>query len=351
MKKATWFAACLLVMCSSLAFADRATYFGTVEPPKTKETKPSVIVPPRAAGGAGETFATAIPIAALPFADAGLTCGYADDYYPVCAFAGNSMAPDLVYSYTPATDTCVDVVMCGSGYDTAIHVYDSAATLVACNDDFCGLQSVVEAVALTAGVTYYFVVDGWADYCGDYVINITECPPPCDSSCPAGGIAEAEPVCGDGYEDVTNGGCNSVPPVFTSLDCNDEGITVCGEYGNYVFDGLSYRDTDWYQVVLTDPTVLEACVCGAAGTQLAIVDGTNGCDAFSIACGSVFAAPNEGVCCSVGLNPGTYWIFVATDGFSGVPCGTDYRLTVTGFNCPPVSATPADWSKVKGLYR
>jgi hypothetical protein len=341
------------VSCTGQAFAERDNYFGKNEPAKViKESKPSPVIAPPVVNGAGEDFGTATPIPSLPFGDTGDTCGFVDDYFPACAVGGNSTAPDLVYSYRPTTDQCVNIDMCGSSYDTIVHVYDSAATMIACNDDFCGLQSTVENVALVGGQLYYIVVDGWSTRCGAYDIQISECPPPCDPSCPPGSYLENEPVCGDAYVDATNGGCNSVPPVFSEVPCDDLGLTVCGTYGTYISaEGFNSRDTDWYQIVLDGPTTLDLCVCGSLPTQLALVNGTDGCDLFTIACGSVFGGPNETVCCQATVGPGTFWVFVSVDGFSGYPCGQPYRLTINGNLCPPVSAQPADWSRIKSLYR
>jgi hypothetical protein len=348
MKKATWIAACLLV-CTGQAFA-AGDYFGQAEPPKVKESSKSAgqVTPPSPNAG-GETFATATPIPGLPYADGGVTCGAVDDYYPVCAFGGNSVAPDLVYSYTPAANTCINIDLCASGYDTIVHVYDSALNLIGCNDDFCGLRSAIEGLALTGGTTYYIVIDGYADDCGAYDMIVSECPPPCDSSCPPGSIAEGEPTCSDEYVDATNGGCNSVPAVFTRLPCDDTGVTVCGTYGTYLFAGGNRRDTDWYEISITSPTVLEVCVCGAAPTQVAVLNSS--CSPVTLVCGSVFGGPNETVCCQVPLNPGIYWIFVGTDGFSGIACGTPYTMNISGYNCPPVGVEAADWTNIKSLYR
>jgi len=66
----------------------------------------------------------------------------------------------------------------------------------------------------------------------------------CTVECPPGGIEEQEP-CGDD----TNGGCNMADPTFEPLACN---TTVCGTGW---FDG-STRDADWYEVVLTEFSIL-----------------------------------------------------------------------------------------------
>jgi hypothetical protein len=348
MKKATWIAACLLVACTGQAFADRdPSYLGKNEPPKIKEEKPSAVIPaPPGISAGGETFATATPIPSLPYTDSGSTCGAINDYPATCP---PNTAPDLVYSFRPTSDVCVNIETCGASfYDTMLHVHDPSGQ-IACNDDFCGLQSTIQGLQLTAGVQYYIVIDGFSSACGDYTINVTECPPPCDYACPPGSFPEGEPVCEDEYVDATNGGCNSDPVVLTELPCDDEGLTVCGTYGTYLFQGGSFRDTDWYEVTVTSATVLTACVCGSAGTQLALLNGT--CEPITLICGSVFGSPGEEICCSVNVGPGTYWIFVATDTFAGVACGSPYKLTVTGNVCPPVGVEPAEWSNVKTLYR
>lgn len=349
MKRATWIAACLLVTCSSQAFAARDDYFGKNEPPKIKDNKPGPVAEPRVNVG-GDNIGNATVVPGLPYADGGNTCGFVDDYFPSCAFAGLSIAADVVYSYTPTADECVNISLCGSAYDTILQVR-TAAGEYACAEDVCGLQSEIEGLALTGGVTYYIVVDGYNTACGTYSLTIDRCPPPCNTDCPPGAIAENEPACFDEYVDATNGGCNSIPPVFTDLPCNDEGVTVCGTYGNYLFQGAQFRDTDWYSINITSPTVLDVCVCGQGPTQLAILDAATGCDLITLVCGSVFGSPGEAACCQVPLNPGQYWIFVGTQGFAGTPCGTPYTMTISGYNCPPVGVEPADWSNVKKMFR
>jgi hypothetical protein len=222
------------------------------------------------------------PIASIPYTDVGFTCNSIDDYYPSCAFFGISAAPDVVYSFVPHDDTCARISLCGSGYDTCVHVYDgNPSTMVACNDDDpegnCGLQSGHSSVTLLAGHTYYIVVDGFDVDCGDYYLDISECPPPCVVECPPGSALEGEPACFDDYVDSTNGGCNSAPPVYTNIPCNDGTATVCGTTGTYLFQGAQYRDTDWYQFTLTTPTHVKYCINAETTTLIAILDGTAGC--------------------------------------------------------------------------
>ncbi|MFH1336624.1 MAG: hypothetical protein ABII96_08925, partial [Candidatus Zixiibacteriota bacterium] len=203
----------------------------------------------------GETCASATVISSLPYSVTGTTGGYTNDYDEVCPYTG-STAPDVVYSYTPSSNITVDIDLYGSYYDTKVYVYQGTcenAYLVACNDDYYSdYTSAIFGLSLSAGYTYYIVVDGYGTSYGDYVFLLSE-HQDCDVICPPEGIQEGEPVCVDEYVDNYNGGCNSNPVVFQTIDCN---TTICGTSGTYLYTGLNYRDTDWFRVVITSPTTL-----------------------------------------------------------------------------------------------
>ncbi|MFQ6611216.1 MAG: PPC domain-containing protein, partial [Fidelibacterota bacterium] len=124
----------------------------------------------------GDTFADASVIGALPFSDAGTTCGYVDDYDAVCPYTG-STSPDVVYEFTTAGGT-YDISLCGaSDYDTKLYVLDASLTEYACNDDSCpGYVSELIDVTLAAG-TYYIIVDGYGGDCGNYTIDVIDTTP------------------------------------------------------------------------------------------------------------------------------------------------------------------------------
>jgi hypothetical protein len=296
----------------------------------------------------GDNFGDATVIPGLPYTDGGNTCTYINDYVPPCV---PSSAPDVVYSFTPTTDMCVNVSLCGSNYDTELVIYENnPATPVACQDDSpqCGLQSNLENVSLIAGNTYYILIDGFADACGEYVLNVEACPPPpvCEP-CPPLAVQEGEPTCSDGYVDVYNAGCNSSPPTVTTLAC-EPSVTVCGTYG--VFDGGGTRDTDWYEVTVSEATTITATVTGhgLSGSALAIVD--NACPP-AVLCGDFNLDDECGQkTCEAAVGPGTYRIFVASF-FDGTPCGSTYVLNLSGLTCPPVPANSTSWGAVKAIYR
>jgi hypothetical protein len=305
---------------------------------------------PSAAPLPGEDFAGAIAIDQLPFTMAGSTCEYRDDVTPACTFLGG--APDLVFTYTPPGDVCVEIDLCASAYDTAVHVYDkSVAQPVACNDDFCGLGSKLTGLELSGGHTYYIVVDGWYTGCGDFALAVHLCPPPCGVDSMLGQVPEGEPWCTANYYDRYNTGCNDYPYVFSSLPCQDEEIAVRGTYGTWQYYDEEWRDTDWYRLEGASPTLLDYEVMGGAMTQIAILDGSRGCPEYDVVCGSAFGGPCEHVACQAQVPPGTYFLFVAPRTFTGVPCGTPYLLRVRGHTCDTIGVEPSTWSQVKQCYR
>lgn len=282
----------------------------------------------------GESFGTATVIPSLPYTDSGATCGMSDDITPCCSY---SAAPDAFYSYTPSANGSINVSLCGSGYDTILAIYDSASNCLACNDDFCGLQSEIDNFSVTGGQTYYFVVDGYSTSCGSYMITVTP-NLPCVVTCPAGALIEGEPDCYDGYVDMYNGGCNSTPQVFQNI-CPQAGTSaavMCGKSGTYLYQGLSYRDTDWYQVYGNGGTLTETCEADFP-LQLIFIYGTN--------CASPLydyttANPCQSVSLSrtVGAAVGA-WMWVGPSQFNGVPCGSsNYVLSLSGISCGAVGA-------------
>ncbi len=204
----------------------------------------------------GEDMETAFPIPSIPFYDTGNTSNHINDYDEACPY-DTSTAPDLVYKYQPTTDIILSVDLCGSGYDTKTYIYEGSGNLVFCNDDFyqdetCGQYvSLIEQAFLFGGLTYYFVIDGYGEDSGDYILNISEYIPlpPCVLTCD--GINEGEPPLVDGYEDAYNGGCNSPDFGNPFLDLTDSSnsngeLNLCGKSGWY--SAITIRDTDWMYI-------------------------------------------------------------------------------------------------------
>lgn len=158
------------------------------------------------------------------------------------------------------------------------------------------------------------------------------CPPPCPIDC-ALSLPEGE-VCGTD----TNGGCNSVPPVFTLGACNR---SWCGT----ISAAAGTRDTDWYEVTLTTTQLLTATLTARVPADVFILGSTpvnNDCAAPNVI--TFFGTGSSLGDCTTGvaeacLAPGTYWVFVADQQFDFNPCGTplnDYKIDIACTACPTV---------------
>jgi hypothetical protein len=122
-----------------------------------------------------DNCAGSIAFSSLPYSTSGTTCG-GDHSFTGC---GSNLAPDVFYNMTLASCQTVTISLCGSDYDTHIEARRGATcpgdVLVACNDDYCGLQSTVSFVA-EAGVNYTIIVSGFSSRSGSYVMNVTGVP-------------------------------------------------------------------------------------------------------------------------------------------------------------------------------
>jgi hypothetical protein len=302
----------------------------------------------------GETVASAFIIAGLPFSDTGNTCDNIHDYDEVCPYTG-SLSKDVVYAYAPSGNESITIDLCASLYDTKVFVYENAVTPgapFACNDDagcgYSGFQSQLENLLLTAGNIYYIVIDGYGSDCGDYILDIQGYAP-CVVDC-MGAPPEGEPPLVENYIDNYNGGCNSVPEVFQTLEANAAGtLALCGRSGTYLYFGSSYRDTDWFIVTAGGPQVLFN-VTPEFPVYMFELGPEN--------CGSVAVIQQAlpGACETGSLTINTFagdeiWLWVGPSVFSGLPEFT-YLMEVAGLE--PGGSTPVDtstWGTIKSMYK
>jgi hypothetical protein len=290
--------------------------------PPQHEIPPSAI---RQEGG--ETCASATVISSLPYNATGYTCDNVHDYDEVCPYSG-STSPDVVYSYAPSTNKTINIDLYGSSYDTKLYVYQDVcdhAHLWACNDDYYpDYTSAICGLSIPAGHTYYIVVDGYGDSCGNYVI-LVESYQECDVVCPPGGILEGEPNCYDEYVDNYNGGCNSSPFVFQNISCN---TTICGTSGTYLYTGLNYRDTDWFRLVLQQSTTLTfKCVAEFPLQTFLINAGTENCSTYILLDNRQVNACDTATITKC-VQAGVYWLWVGPSVFESYPCPLEYVMMV-----------------------
>jgi hypothetical protein len=293
----------------------------------------------------GENFATALAITSLPYTDNGTTTGYVNDYDAVCPYTG-STSPDVVYSYTPATNKTIQVSLCNdpTNYDSKLYIMDAAQTVIACNDDYCSTASFPNAwvsyigsATLTGGTTYYIVVDGYGGASGVYQLTVNEVAP-CIVTCPGGSTLEGEGTIPDEGADNFNGGCNSTPNVWSSIV---PGQTVCGTSNTYTAGGLSSRDTDWYRFDGTSygaGTWTFTWTAQAEFDLLIFIIKTNG----GLCTGQTFWSATGAPCVQTtvtqtGLANDIFDFWVGPSVFSGYPpsgAPYDYVATLTGTFTP-----------------
>ncbi|GAF98568.1 unnamed protein product, partial [marine sediment metagenome] len=84
---------------------------------------------------------------------------------------------DVWFSYTPDESGPYKIDLCDSQFDTTLSVYDfCGGTELACNDDFCEVQSQV-SIQLEFGTNYLFRVAGYRNAIGSYTILVNNgCP-------------------------------------------------------------------------------------------------------------------------------------------------------------------------------
>ena len=147
--------------------------------------------------------------------------------------------------------------------------------------------------------------------------------------CGPTGISENEPNCGldeaGGYDDFVNGGCGGLEPRFTSIEI---GQTICGTVAMNTTTGV--RDTDWFELVLTEQTHLVWHFSAEFRAQVGVVDNGGVPDCADVKC--YLAAFEEYPCIPVShemfLDPGTWWFHVAPMFHDGIACDLRYTFQI-----------------------
>jgi hypothetical protein len=130
--------------------------------------------------GTGDRIEDPFIIDALPYARNANSSSGDHDYDVQCPnFSG---APDLVFAYTPTQNETITISLCrGSAYDTKVYVFENAeGNTVACNDDACTTPnfpdnpwvSAIDVLDVTAGNTYYIIVDGYGLESGFFTLDV-----------------------------------------------------------------------------------------------------------------------------------------------------------------------------------
>ena len=161
------------------------------------------------------------------------------------------------------------------------------------------------------------------------------------------GEVDVDPTCGlvEGGDNF-NAGCNSqlVPPPFSPISC---GETICGTWAAIVQGTTSLRDTDFYEVTFTEPTLmivditaefdvhlglLSSCGTGECGMQPPFPDYWTAGGSMSAACNDPLQSPGGedagNYHMEACVQAGTWWIFVSGAWAQAPVDCRDYVLTL-----------------------
>jgi len=140
----------------------------------------------------------------------------------------------------------------------------------------------------------------------------------------------------DGYTDSLNSGCNLGGGGFAIVDFVQAGEVWCGTGGHYLTTagGLA-RDTDWYQLDVFQTVELNWQVTSTFGVQTAIIKaGDPGNECFATFRQFLTGPAGVPVDNIATIGPGSYFLFVSTNGFDPVvPSNAPYVAEVI-FNTP-----------------
>jgi hypothetical protein len=226
-----------------------------------------------------------IVVTSLPYNTTDDTANYQDDYDGSAGSnCGESASyylngDDVVYSYTPASDTSINVSMTPVASYSGIFVYDSCDDIgVECVAGI-GVSNTDERVFdmnVYAGTTYYIVISTWASpQSTGYDLTITE------------------NTCSDPVITVTVNACDSATDEYTvDVDITDMGsstqYTVTDDLGNVQYAQaagvLTFTFTGTQSHIITVEgddancnqtyTVISACqACHASGINCTLGDG------------------------------------------------------------------------------
>lgn len=272
-------------------------------------------------------------VAALPYASgAGTTCGMGNDLtatnVPICGSSWYYGGEDRVWIFTPATSGTVTISLTSTGSYTGLMLYSgcpvgcsATPTCIASMQDYTGSKSM--CITVTAGVTYYLVLDSWPSPTCNAYSNLTISAP--TGSSPGTTCATAPAITlpytatghttacfGNDYSNASIGSCGSL---YESGEDRVYALTVGAAQCIGITLSNASTTSIGYQVY-----------SGCPGSAGALCIGSNG-----------GANPLSG---TVTLPaPGTYYIIV--DSWAN-PFNVNYDISVSSFGAGPANDLPCN---------
>src|SRR6059058_2946494 len=321
----------------------QGTFSLTVTPPAPTTTTTTL------PGGGGCSSPMVIP------ASGGTVSGATSGTSALVGSCGSSgTAPERVYQWTPAVSGTATIQTCGAGttFDTVLYLRSGSCAgglevAAGCNDDACfnasGLYRASRLTpTVTAGQTYYIVVDGFNGAQGTFSLTVT--PPvastttttPTNSSTTTTTLTGATGACASATPIPAAGGTFSGTTSGTS--------TLEGSCGS---SGASPERVFQWTPAVSGTATIQTCGAGTTfDTELYLRSGScAGGPEVAAGCNDDACANASGLFRASRLTPTvtagqTYYIVV--DGYGGAP-GT-FSLTVTPPGASTTTTTPASTS-------
>ncbi len=242
-----------------------------------------------------------------------------------CGNSGSS--PELVFQWTPAVSGTATIETCGAGtsFDTVLYMRSglcASGSEVGCNDDACtnstGLFRASRLTsAVTAGQTYFIVVDGYGGAQGTFSLTVTP---------PAAATTTTTTLTGSSTTTTTLAGACNNPTVIPAQGGTFSGTT----------SGTSSQAFQWTPAV-SGTAAIQTCGAGTNFDTVLYVRSPS-CSGSEITsgCNDDACANSTGLFRASKLTPdvtaGTTY-FIVVDGYGGA-AGT-FALQVT----PPAATT------------
>lgn len=300
-------------------------------PLQTATTNITISSPPPCTLGTG-----VVNVASLPFISNGrTTCGKVNNLTSAntlsCGISNYLSGEDEVFIFTPTSSGNITINLISNGSRTGLMLYDGCPLSGSCSTTSCigyeqsssGNKSLCANV--TSGVTYYLIVDSWANpNCNSYDINIDAPISSLPGSVCANAITipsmpytltnETTKCRGNDYTNASIGSCGTIYEsgedkvyVYNAVSAECIGITITGANSNSI----------GFQVYLGCP--------GSAGT---LCVGNSG--------GAVSGTLSGTVTLST---PGTYYIVVDNQ---AAPSYVNYNISIASFGAGVTNDLPCN---------
>ncbi len=184
--------------------------------------------------GIGNTCANPFPIPGLPYSQQGFTtCGFGDDYDNTNSCPSPYMnGEDFVFRYTSPGNECIRIDLRNTDLYTGFFVYEGCPTTTNCvaEQTELGGNPRLRRIDLVNAGDYYIVVSTQPNpNCTPFDIEISQCPPECNSNPNGSDLCSQATLVSLGPNDTVCGFTNELYGADASIDLLND---FCGTIEN-----------------------------------------------------------------------------------------------------------------------